>query len=131
MKLALDTNAYTALMRGREEVAERVRGAGRVLVSAVVVGELLYGFFHGSRREENLRQLDAFLDSPFVELLPVTRTTADRFGRIAAALRRRGRPIPTNDIWIAAHALETGADLLSADEHFGQVDGLAWRRFGG
>jgi tRNA(fMet)-specific endonuclease VapC len=58
--------------------------------------------------------------------VPVTYTTADRFGRVAAALRAKGRPIPTNDMWIAAHAMETGAELLSFDQHFEAVDGLAW-----
>jgi tRNA(fMet)-specific endonuclease VapC len=58
----------------------------------------------------------------------VTLTTAERFGRIAAALRRRGTPIPTNDIWIAAQAMESGAELLSFDEHFAEVDALAWTR---
>jgi tRNA(fMet)-specific endonuclease VapC len=72
---------------------------------------------------------DAFLDNPYVSLVPVTLTTADQFARIAAALRDRGRPIPTNDIWIAAHAMETGAELLSFDTHFGAIDGLAWVAF--
>lgn len=61
-----------------------------------------------------------------MSLLPVTLVTADRFGRIAATLRRKGRPLPTNDIWIAAHAMESGADLLSFDGHFEHVEGLAW-----
>ena len=56
----------------------------------------------------------------------VTLVTSDRYSRIALSLRRKGRPIPTNDIWIAAHAMETGAELISFDEHFDQVDGLAW-----
>ncbi len=56
----------------------------------------------------------------------MTLNTADRFGRIAAALRTKDRPIPTNDIWIAAHTMESGADLLSYDRHFSAVDGLAW-----
>ncbi len=129
MKICLDTNAYSALMRGQPEVAARVRRAEEVLVSAVVVGELLFGFRNGSRFEVNANELDAFLDSAFTEMLPVTKTTADRFGRIATALRRNGRPIPTNDIWIAAHAIETGAELLSADRHFEHVDGLAWVSF--
>jgi tRNA(fMet)-specific endonuclease VapC len=122
----LDTDAFSAFMRGHEGVATRVRRAERVLLSVVVIGELLYGFRCGSRYERNLRTLDAFLASPYVELVPVTWTTAERFGRIAATLRARGRPIPTNDIWIAAHAMETGADLLSFDEHYREVDGLAW-----
>jgi tRNA(fMet)-specific endonuclease VapC len=128
VKVLLDTNAYTALFRGHEGVAEHVRRADQLLLSAVVAGELLFGFRNGSRYEANRRELDEFLSSPYVELLPVTFVTADRFGRIAAALRRKGRPIPTNDIWIAAHAMESGAELLSFDEHFEQVDGLAWSK---
>jgi tRNA(fMet)-specific endonuclease VapC len=126
VKVLLDTNAYTALLRGHAGVADRVRRADQVLLSTVVAGELLFGFRHGSRYEANRRELEEFLDSPYVSLLDVTWVTAERFGRIAAALRRKGRPLPTNDIWIAAHALESGADLLSFDRHFEQVDGLPW-----
>jgi tRNA(fMet)-specific endonuclease VapC len=124
----LDTDAYSAFMNGDEGVVARVRQAERVLLSAVVAGELLFGFRSGSRYERNRKTLDAFLANPYVELLPVTWTTAERFGRIATALRAKGRPIPTNDIWIAAHAMETGADLLSFDEHYSRVDGIAWVR---
>ncbi len=126
MKVLLDTNAYTALLRGHAGVADRVRRADQVLLSTVVAGELLFGFRHGSRYEANRRELEEFLDSPYVSRLDVTWVTAERFGRITAALRRKGRPLPTNDIWIAAHALESGADLLSFDRHFEQVDGLPW-----
>ncbi len=86
--------------------------------------ELLFGFRNGNRYAKNLALLDEFLDQPWVELQLVTRTTADRFGRIAAALRKAGTPIPTNDIWIAAHAFETGAELISLDRHFESVRGL-------
>jgi tRNA(fMet)-specific endonuclease VapC len=126
MKVLLDTNAYTALFRGHAGVADRVRRADQVLVSAVVAGELMFGFRNGSRYEANRRELEDFLLTAYVVLLPVTVVTADRFGRIAAALRRKGRPIPTNDIWIAAHAMESGAELLSFDQHFEEVDGIAW-----
>ena len=60
--------------------------------------------------------------------MPVGLATADRYSRIATSLRAKGRPIPTNDMWIAAHAMETGADLVSADGHFEHVDGIAWIR---
>ncbi len=129
MKLLLDTSAYSALMRGHRAVAATVRRAEAVLLSAIAVGELLYGFRHGERFEENAARLEAFLANPFVTLLEVGYATADRFARIAASLRRKGEPIPTNDIWIAAHAMEAGADLLSSDAHFGAVDGLAWIPF--
>lgn len=96
---------------------------------AVVAGELLYGFRYGARFEENAARLEAFLETPSVRLLGVTFVTADRFGRIAMALREKGTPIPTNDIWIAAQAMEAGADLVSSDAHFGLVEGLAWVSF--
>jgi len=126
MTLLLDTNAYSALLRGHADVARRVRRAERVVLSVVVVGELLFGFRNGSRYESNRQELDEFLANPFVSLATVGVVTADRFGRIAAALRRRGRPLPTNDIWIAAQAMESGAELVSFDQHFEDVDGLAW-----
>ena len=96
-----------------------------------MAGELLYAFRHGSRFDKNLRELRELLDHPYVTFLPVTLVTADRYSRIAGSLRRKGRPIPTNDIWIAAHAMESGADLVSFDEHFEHVDGLAWIRLSG
>lgn len=126
MTILLDTNAYSALLRGHDEVADRVRRAERVVFSTVVAGELLLGFRLGTRLKKNMAELDAFLENPYVSLVPVTLTTADRFARIAATLRAKGRPIPTNDIWIAAHAMEAGAELLSFDAHFGAIDGLAW-----
>ena len=118
-------------MLGREQVSRIVRGAEEVLLSVVVLGELLYGFRHNSRSERNARGMRAFLDNPYVSLVPVGETTADRYSRIAASLRAKGRPIPTNDLWIAAHAMETGADLVSADRHFEHVDGIAWVRLRG
>lgn len=129
MKVLLDTNAYSALIRGHRGVAALVRRAEAVLLSSVVAGELLYGFRNGSRLEENAARLEAFLDNRVVTAVPVGLGTADRFSRIAASLRRRGEPIPTNDIWIAAQTMELGADLLSSDAHFAAVEGLAWIPF--
>lgn len=126
MKVLLDTDAYSQLKRGHPRVVELVRASEKVLFSATVAGELLYGFRHGSRFERNLLELREFLEHPYVTFVPVTLLTGDRYSRIAVSLRRKGRPIPTNDIWIAAHAMETGADLLSFDDHFEHIDGLAW-----
>jgi predicted nucleic acid-binding protein len=95
-------------------------------MSSIVIGELLFGFRLGALYERNASELREFLDRPQVSALPVTPLTAERFGRVAAALRRRGKPIPTNDAWIAAHALETGADLVSFDRHFEWIEGVAW-----
>lgn len=126
MRLMLDTNAYSALLKGHAGVAGYVRAAEQVVFSAVVAGELLFGFRNGSRYEENRQELEEFLANPYVSLLPVGLVTADRFGRVASALRRKGRPLPSNDVWIAAQAMESGAELLSFDGHFAEIDGLAW-----
>jgi tRNA(fMet)-specific endonuclease VapC len=129
VKVLLDTNAYSALRRGQQIVVDRVRQSEEVLLSVVVAGELLFGFQNGSRYEENTRALRSFLEDSNVRLLPVTWETADLFGRISAALRKKGRPIPTNDIWIAAHAMEANANLISSDPHFGHIDALSWIEF--
>ena len=123
-RIVIDTNAWSDLMRGAPAVTRIVRAAHLVLISAIVVGELEYGFRRGAWTEANLERLDRFLATPHVRFLFVTRTTSDRFGRILAALRAKGTPIPTNDVWIAAHALETGGTLVTRDKHFEQVDGL-------
>lgn len=126
MRILLDSNAYSHLKRGHGPVVELVRGAEEVLLPLIVIGELLYGFRNGSQLTRNVRELNAFLDSPYVAVPAKGLTTADRYSRVAANLRTKGRPIPSNDIWIAAHTMETGADLVSYDRHFGEVDGLAW-----
>lgn len=125
MNRLLDTNAYSAWKRGHPGALEIVRGSDRLILSAIVAGELLFGFDQGSRQAQNQRELQEFLDRPQVHFLPVSYVTADRFARVASALRRRGTPIPTNDMWIAAHALESAADLVSFDRHFENIDGLA------
>lgn len=126
MRILLDTNAYSDLGRGHPGIADRVRRAESVLLSSVVAGELLGGFRRGTRFEENVADLERFVSQPRVEVLSVTWTTADRYGRIYAALRRRGTPVPSNDMWIAAHAMESGAELISSDPHFRGVEGLVW-----
>jgi len=128
VKRLLDTNAYVALKRNHEGVAALVRQSSELVFSVVVVGELLFGFRNGTRFHRNARELDELLATDRVGVLPVTRTTADRFGRIAAALRKAGTPIPTNDIWIAAHVFESGAEFVTFDKHFETVPGLVWTR---
>ena len=122
--VALDTNAYTAFKLGRPEAREIIRSAGSIGLSAVVVGELLAGFAAGNRVARNRAEFGQFLSSPRVQIMAVTETTADYYARVFAALRRKGRPVPTNDLWIAASALEHGQKLYSYDGHFAEIDGL-------
>ena len=106
-------------------MAQLARRAEWVLFSPIVYGELVFGFRLGRNLEHNLSTLNSFIEAPYVTFLNITVTTADRYSRIAVSQRSKGRPIPTNDMWIAAHAMEMGADLVSADRHFEYVDGLA------
>ncbi|MFO1217256.1 MAG: type II toxin-antitoxin system VapC family toxin [Burkholderiaceae bacterium] len=122
--ILLDTNAYTAFMLGEAEIVEVVALADRLLVNCTVLGELLGGFAVGPRESRNRVELARFLDSPRVEVVPITTVTADSYAVVFAGLRRKGKPIPTNDLWIAASALEHGAALLSGDSHFRHIDGL-------
>lgn len=129
MRLLLDTNAYSALVEARSDVGQHVREAEEVIISTVVLGEILFGFHNGSRYEQNRRVLDKFLQEPNVRVVTLTLTTAERFGEIFTSLRKRGKPIPTNDIWIAAQAMENDADLLSSDPHFKYIENLSWLSF--
>jgi tRNA(fMet)-specific endonuclease VapC len=92
---------------------------------------LLGGFRAGGRLEKNLAIWNAFLSQPYVERLVLSGESADRYGRIWAELRRKGTPIPANDIWIAAQAMETGVEVVSFDGHFECVPGLVWTRLRG
>jgi tRNA(fMet)-specific endonuclease VapC len=122
--ILLDTNAYTAFMLGSTEVVEVLAHAERLYLNSIVLGELLGGFAAGTREAKNRAELARFLDSPRVDVLSVTTQTADSYALIYAGLRRKGQPIPSNDLWIAASAMEHGAALLTRDAHFSQIDGL-------
>ena len=120
-RIFLDTSAYSAFRRGHLQLQHRVREASEILLNPVVLGELRVGFLKGTRLAENLAGLKQFLASPRVELVPVDEATAERYALILDSLRRSGTPIPINDIWIAASAMQHGSILLTTDPHFRSV----------
>ena len=121
MKVLLDTSAYSALLRGHQSVLDVMRRSETVAVSAVVLGELYSGFRAGNRWAENTAQLAQFLRKPSVRVLDVTEETALRYAEVDVYLRKKGRPIPRNDVWIAAAALEHGLQLLTLDDRFREI----------
>ena len=121
MDICLDTNAYSALMRGDGRVQDVLERADSLIMPTVVLGELYAGFASGRRKTENLQRLQAFLDTPGTRPAAITQQTAERYGKIVSQLKLQGTPIPTNDIWIAAACFETGATLLSSDAHFSVI----------
>ena len=123
-RVLVDTNAYSALMAGDGRVADELARSEVVALSPVVIGELLEGFLLGSRANENRAILARFRGKPRTVCLPVTDATAEWFAEIKRMLRAKGRPIPANDVWIAASCMEHGCRLLSFDAHFAAIDGL-------
>ncbi len=123
----LDTDAYSAFKRGDAGMVDSLSTADEILVPTPVLGELRAGFRAGSREAANLKELEAFLASPRVRAHPLGEETAIFYAEVHGALKAAGTPIPTNDLWIAAAALETGSVLLTRDAHFDSVAGLVCR----
>jgi tRNA(fMet)-specific endonuclease VapC len=124
VKLALDTNAYRALGEGDKALAAEVRRAEAIGVPIIVLGELRYGFMNGSKLHENTSTLERFLATPRVAILHVTDETTWLFGEVATLLRRSGRPIQQDDMWIAALCKQHGHTLATRDRGFEHVVGL-------
>ena len=122
--IAIDTNAYVAFKRGDAQIVSVLQHAPSMMVSITVLGELLAGFAAGNRESINRSELTQFISSARVRVAPGTAATADLYALVYAALRRKGQPIPSNDLWIAASCLEHGAALLTLDAHFQNIDSL-------
>lgn len=123
-RLVLDTSAYSRFRAGDSRVHDFLAAAEVVLMPATVLGELHGAFEFGSRAKENRVTLAEFLAEPFVKIVPVTADVARQYGRVYASLRKAGQPIPANDMWIAAAAIDQGACLLTFDRDFEHVHGL-------
>ena len=120
-RILLDTNAYTAYLQGESGVLQALSNAESVFMSVFVIAELLTGFLGGSKEARNREILAEFMSKSRVKILQATMDTAEFFSSIKNELRRSGTPIPINDVWIAAHAMETGSMLITYDAHFRHV----------
>ncbi len=129
MRILLDTSAYVGFKRKIEEVVDIIVNAELILFSPIVLGELMFGFRNGNRFKENMVDLNNFLEHKVVEFIQIGKTTSDRYSRIALHLKRQGTPIPSNDIWIAAQAMEHGAEIITLDQHFENITGLVYAIF--
>lgn len=120
-RYCLDTSAYSYFKRGDPQVVELIERADWLGMPIVTIGELWSGFLQGSQRTRNRSELQEFLRSQFVEVLPVDESVAEIYADIVSDLKRKARPLPTNDIWIGAIAARTGAPVLTYDPHFQQM----------
>ena len=118
----LDTNGAIDLIKDDVTIASRMADYDQVFVPAIVIGELEYGAWYSARVEANLARVDTFVAG--VSVLSCGLGTARHYGRVKNELRRKGRPIPDNDLWIAAVALEYNLTLITRDSHFRNIEGL-------
>jgi tRNA(fMet)-specific endonuclease VapC len=95
------------------------------LVPVIVIGELYAGFNMGKVMARNAQELELFLSKPGITCAEISRPIAERYGLLIDILKPQGTPITTNDVWVSAVTLETGARLLSYDAHFQKVPGIA------
>lgn len=118
----LDTNIVIALFAGEQSVLDHLVNANEIYIPSIVIGELYYGAHKSRQASRNLRRIEAFIASNTI--LACDAVTGLHYGNIKEQLRQMGRPIPENDIWIAAIALQFDSILVSRDEHFSTVQGL-------
>ena len=123
----LDTNIVIAMLTGDTAIAEKMQNPYNLFLAAPVVGELYYGAQKSNKVTENFNKINAFVEEHtflFCDL-----ETAQWYGIIKNQLQRKGRPIPDNDIWIAAIAIQHGLILVTRDAHFDEVESLQTERW--
>ena len=125
MNVLLDTNFYSAFCKGDEQAVRIIQQARKIYLPFVVLAELRAGFLCGTKARKNERSLTLFLNSVRVEVLYPDENTTHQFAAVFAQLRLLGKPIPTNDLWIAALAVQYDLILCSRDKHFDLLPQLA------
>ncbi len=118
MRVALDTNRYVDFAKGDDVAVSALRRAREIFVPLIVLAELRAGFACGSRGADNERSLVRFLNTPRVHVVYPDDNTSHHYARVFLQLRQQGTPIPTNDIWIAALAIQHELILFTRDQHF-------------
>ena len=123
-RILIDTNVYAAFKRNELIAIEVLRRVEYIGINTIVLGEILGGFKGGNKEAENKKELNQFLDSQRVYILEIDEETAEFYAKIYWDLKKKGNPIPTNDMWVAASAMRHGLSLFTYDEHFNNINGL-------
>ena len=121
-EIVLDTSVAVRFLNGDAAITERVLALPEIVLLVIVVGELLFGAENSTRPLQNLPRYLEFISACVV--VSLGRKTATTYAQTRLALKRKGRPIPINDVWIAAQCLEHGWVLVTGDTDFDYVDGL-------
>ena len=118
----LDTNIIIGILAKDEAILSRLAETEAVFLPSIALGELYFGAFKSAHPNDNAERIDRLADS--TAILYCDGTTALHYGRIKTSLRAKGRPIPENDIWIAAIAQQHGLTVVSRDLHFREIENL-------
>ena len=119
----LDTNIIIASFKNEQTVLDQMATSEEIFIPAIVVGELFYGAMHSTNIEKHITQVREFVKESSV--LSCDEFTAEHYGQIKNELKKKGRPLPENDIWIAAIALQHNLTIATRDQHFKEIDGVA------
>lgn len=121
-RISLDTNIVIRLFKNDPEIIRTLTTVSTFCLPVPVIAEILFTARNSSRQKENLKIYNEFID--VCEALNITRETADHYSSIRLELKRKGRPIPENDLWIAAICREQNLPLLTGDAHFDNINDL-------
>lgn len=119
----LDTNIVIALFNGEKGIAEKLDKLKEVFIPSIVAGELYYGAYSSASKIKNLAKINSFTGSCLI--LEVDEITASFYGEIKSTLKKKGTPIPENDIWIAALAAQHNLSVITRDSHFKNITQLS------
>jgi tRNA(fMet)-specific endonuclease VapC len=120
----VDSNRYQDFCEGAPQAVHVIRRASEIMIPFIVLGELRAGFACGTRSYKNEQTLTRFLNSPRVKQLFADEDTTHQYARLFRQLRKQGTPVPTNDLWIAALALQHDLLLFTRDTHFDHLPQL-------
>lgn len=117
--MILDTHALSAFIDGDAALGKLLGREARLAVPVIVLGEFRYGIASSRHREAYENWLIEHL--PNFEVMNISDDTTESYATIRVTLKQTGRPIPANDAWIAALALQHRLPIVSRDEHFDSV----------
>ena len=121
-KFLLDTNIIVAWLKGDTTIAGKIDKAKEIHIPVIVLGELYYGALYSTQVEKNIQQIKNII--VIYNILMIDEETTIAYGNIKAALRKKGKPIPENDIWIAALAMRYELILITRDKHFKEIESI-------
>jgi tRNA(fMet)-specific endonuclease VapC len=121
-KILLDTNIVIEVLSGNTEIADKINKFSGFSICSIVLGELYIGLNRGINKSKNLKVFNDFLQG--CTLINIDNETAKLYGEIVSKLYKKGKPIPTNDIWIAASAKQHGFTLITRDKHFKEIEDI-------